>query len=74
MNELAQEVSKALGKDIKVTHLPLPQDDPKQRQPNIARAKELLGWEPTIPLAEGLKTVAYFAERIKTSDNKTAKV
>jgi len=75
MNELAREVSKALGKDIKVTHLPLPQDDPKQRQPNITRAKELLGWEPTIPLAEGLqKTVAYFAERIKKSDNKTAKV
>jgi len=53
----------------------LPQDDPKQRQPNITRAQKLLGWSPTIPLAEGLKkTVAYFAERIKTSDNKTAKV
>ena len=75
MNELAQEVARAIGKEIKVTHLPLPQDDPKQRQPNITRAKELLGWSPTIPLAEGLKkTVAYFAERIKTSDNKTAKV
>jgi UDP-glucuronate decarboxylase len=75
MNELAQEVAKTVGKDIKITHLPLPQDDPKQRKPNITRAKELLGWEPTIPLAEGLKkTVAYFAERIKTSDNKTAKV
>jgi UDP-glucuronate decarboxylase len=75
MNELAQEVAKAIGKEIKITHLPLPQDDPKQRQPNITRAQELLGWSPTIPLAEGLKkTVAYFAERIKTSDNKTAKV
>lgn len=75
MNELAQEVAKAIGKDIKITHMPLPQDDPKQRQPNITRAKELLGWEPTIPLAEGLKkTVAYFAERIVTEDNKTAKV
>ena len=75
MNELAQEVARAIGKEINVTHLPLPQDDPKQRQPNITRAKELLGWSPTIPLAEGLKkTVAYFAERIKTSDNKTAKV
>ena len=75
MNELAQEVAKAIGKEIKITHLPLPQDDPKQRQPNITRARNLLGWEPTIPLAEGLKkTVAYFAERIKTSDNKTAKV
>ena len=75
MNELAQEVARAIGKEIKITHLPLPQDDPKQRQPNITRAKTLLGWEPTIPLAEGLKkTVAYFAEHIKTSDNKTAKV
>jgi len=75
MNELAQEVAKTVGKDIKITHLPLPQDDPKQRKPNITRAKELLGWEPTIPLAEGLKkTVAYFAERIKTSENKTAVV
>lgn len=75
MNELAQEVAKAVGRETKITYLPLPQDDPKQRQPNITRANELLGWSPTIPLAEGLKkTVAYFAERIKTSDNKTAKV
>jgi UDP-glucuronate decarboxylase len=66
MNELAEEVGKAIGKEINVKYLPLPQDDPKQRQPNIERAKNLLGWSPTIPLAEGLrKTVAYFAERIK---------
>ena len=75
MNELAREVAKAVGRETKITNMPLPQDDPKQRQPNITRAKELLGWEPTIPLAEGLKkTVAYFAERIKTSDNKSTKV
>jgi UDP-glucuronate decarboxylase len=66
MNELAQEVARAVGKDIKIKNLPLPQDDPKQRQPNIERAKNLLGWSPTVPLAEGLqKTVAYFAEKIK---------
>ena len=42
--------------------MPLPQDDPKQRQPNIERANKLLGWQPTVPLAEGLKkTVDYFA-------------
>lgn len=65
MNELAQEVEKAIGTEVKVKHLPLPQDDPKQRKPNIERAKNLLGWEPTIPLAEGLtKTAAYFKERI----------
>jgi UDP-glucuronate decarboxylase len=75
MNELANEVSKAIGKEIIVKHLPLPQDDPKQRQPNIERAKSLLNWQPTIPLAEGLKkTVAYFAERITATDNKAAKV
>jgi UDP-glucuronate decarboxylase len=75
MNELAGEVAKAIGKEINITHLPLPQDDPKQRQPNITRAQQLLGWSPTIPLSEGLKkTVSYFAERIRTSDNKTAKV
>ncbi len=66
MNELAAEVAKAVGRDIKITHLPLPQDDPKQRKPNIERAHKLLAWSPTIPLAEGLKkTVAYFAESIK---------
>jgi UDP-glucuronate decarboxylase len=68
MNELAQEVAKAIGKEIKIKYLPLPQDDPKQRQPDISRAKHLLGWQPTIPLAEGLKkTVAYFVKRIENS-------
>ncbi len=62
MNELADEVGKASGLEIRVKHLPLPQDDPKQRKPNIDRAKSLLGWEPTVPLAEGLKkTVDYFS-------------
>lgn len=66
MNELAQEVAKTVGKDVSVTNLPLPQDDPKQRQPNIERANKLLGWSPTISLEEGLKkTVAYFAERLE---------
>jgi UDP-glucuronate decarboxylase len=68
MNELAQEVAKTVGKDISVTNLPLPQDDPKQRQPNIERAQKYLDWSPTIPLKEGLKkTVAYFAERLENS-------
>ncbi|MDM7921985.1 MAG: SDR family oxidoreductase [Pyrinomonadaceae bacterium] len=61
MKELAEEVGKATGKDIRIKYLPLPQDDPKQRQPNIERAKKLLGWEPKVPLSEGLaKTVEYF--------------
>jgi UDP-glucuronate decarboxylase len=63
MNELAEQVGIATGKQIKVKHLPLPQDDPKQRRPDIGRAKKLLKWEPTVGLADGLKkTVAYFAE------------
>jgi UDP-glucuronate decarboxylase len=61
MNELANEVAKATGREIRVRHLELPQDDPRQRQPNIERARVLLGWAPTVPLAQGLgKTVAYF--------------
>jgi len=65
MNELANEVAKATGREIRVRHLELPQDDPRQRQPNIERAQNLLGWAPTVPLAEGLsKTVAYFDKLI----------
>jgi UDP-glucuronate decarboxylase len=65
MKELADEIGKASGKEIRVKYLPLPEDDPKQRQPNIERAKRLLSWSPTVPLQEGLKkTVSYFADRI----------
>jgi UDP-glucuronate decarboxylase len=61
MNELAKQVGIATGREINVRHLPLPPDDPKQRRPNIGRAKRLLAWEPTISLAEGLaRTVEYF--------------
>ncbi len=63
MKELAEEVGRATGREIKLEHMPLPLDDPKQRQPDISRAKKLLEWEPTVPLPEGLrKTVAYFTE------------
>lgn len=66
MNELAAEVGNATGRTIDIEHLPLPQDDPKQRKPNIDRAKSLLGWEPTVPLRDGLaKTVEYFKSTIK---------
>ena len=70
MNELAQEVSKAIGREVKVKYLPLPQDDPKQRKPNIERAQKLFNWSPTVPLAEGLQqTAAYFAERVEGQEN-----
>jgi len=62
INELAAEVGKTTGREIKIKYLPLPQDDPKQRKPDITRARALLGWQPKVPLAEGLKkTVDYFA-------------
>ena len=74
MSELAAEVGKATGKDIKIKYLPLPQDDPKQRKPNIERAQRLLGWEPTVPLAEGLKnTVEYFDRTINDRSSSIAK-
>jgi len=66
MKQLADEVMRICGSRSEVTYLPLPQDDPKQRKPNISRAQELLGWNPTIPLRQGLeKTVAYFRKRIE---------
>jgi UDP-glucuronate decarboxylase len=69
MRELADEVARAAGVEVKMRFCPLPADDPKQRRPDITRAQKLLGWSPTIPLREGLKrTVAYFAERVRKSD------
>ncbi len=65
MKELAEQVGKTTGNDIRIKYLPLPQDDPKQRQPNIERAESLLNWRPTVQLAEGLKkTTIYFQERV----------
>ncbi|HEX3558964.1 MAG TPA: GDP-mannose 4,6-dehydratase, partial [Pyrinomonadaceae bacterium] len=69
MRELAEEVARVAGVEVKTRFCPLPQDDPRQRRPDISRAQKLLGWEPTVPLREGLKrTVAYFAERIKSRE------
>ncbi len=66
MLELAGEVSKLVGTEVRIRFCPLPQDDPRQRQPDISRARMLLGWTPTISLNEGLqRTIAYFAERIR---------
>ena len=63
--QLAEEVIKACDSKSGFTYLPLPADDPRQRQPNITRAQTALGWNPTIPLREGLKrTVDDFKGRV----------
>ena len=61
MVELAEKVLRLTGSTSKLIHMPLPQDDPKQRRPDITKAKQLLNWEPTIALEQGLeRTIAYF--------------
>ncbi|MDQ3686923.1 MAG: SDR family oxidoreductase [Acidobacteriota bacterium] len=66
IRELAGEVMRVVGSKGEVKFCPLPQDDPRQRQPDITRAKELLGWTPTVALREGLeKAVRYFRGRVK---------
>ena len=61
IREFAEEIVKLTGTKQKIIYQPLPKDDPKQRQPNISKAKQLLGWEPKISRAEGLKiTYEYF--------------
>jgi UDP-glucuronate decarboxylase len=65
IKQLGEEVIKICGSQSDFTHLPLPADDPRQRKPNITRAQTLLGWNPTIPLREGLtKTVEDFRKRL----------
>jgi len=70
MLELAREIIDICGTKSKITHLPLPKDDPTQRQPDISLAKEKLnGWWPKVELREGLeKTVAYFEQLIKENN------
>jgi len=61
MLELAQKVIELTSSKSKIVFMPLPSDDPRQRQPNIDLAKSLLKWEPKVQLEEGLKkTIDYF--------------
>ena len=61
--ELAEKVLAKIGGTSKIVRLPLPADDPKVRQPDISKAREVLGWEPKVDLDEGLdKAIAYFAK------------
>jgi UDP-glucuronate decarboxylase len=67
MLELAEKVLSLVGGTSKITYRPLPQDDPKQRQPDISLAKSELGWQPKVSLEDGLKeTIAYFRDLLET--------
>ncbi|MBU2916058.1 UDP-glucuronic acid decarboxylase family protein [Reichenbachiella agariperforans] len=66
INQFAEEILKLTGSKSKIIYKPLPTDDPKQRQPNITKAKELLGWSPQFSRSEGLKpTLEYFKDKVK---------
>jgi UDP-glucuronate decarboxylase len=65
MQDLAAGVVALTGSSSQLVYGPLPMDDPKQRQPDIALARQVLGWEPKTQLAEGLeRTIEYFRERL----------
>ncbi len=65
IEEIARTIIKLVGSRSKIVYRPLPVDDPKQRRPDITRARTLLGWEPKVDLEEGLvKTVDYFKEKL----------
>ncbi|MDR2039635.1 MAG: SDR family oxidoreductase [Bacteroidales bacterium] len=70
IKQLAEMVIRLTGSKSKLIYLPLPQDDPIQRQPNIQLAKDKLGWQPLVPLEDGLlKTIGYFEKKLNSSDS-----
>src|SRR5580765_3251282 len=65
MVEFAEEIIRVTRSKSKIVYKPLPQDDPKQRKPDITKAKTILKWEPRVPLAQGLvKTIEYFRKKV----------
>ncbi|MBT5029185.1 MAG: NAD-dependent epimerase/dehydratase family protein, partial [Nitrospina sp.] len=67
IKEMADKILQATNSTSKITYVPLPEDDPKVRQPDITRAKKHLNWEPKVKLDEGLKsTLKYFQKQLKT--------
>jgi dTDP-glucose 4,6-dehydratase len=74
--EFAELILELTGSSSTIERRPLPEDDPKTRQPDITRARELLGWEPKVPVATGLeKTIAWYRElRERTADGKSSGV
>ncbi|MBU0475236.1 MAG: GDP-mannose 4,6-dehydratase, partial [Bacteroidetes bacterium] len=66
IKEFAEEVKRLIGGESKIVYKTLPTDDPKVRRPDITRAKTILGWEPKVERAEGLKiTLDYFKNKVK---------
>lgn len=66
INQFAEEILKLTGSNQKIIYKPLPKDDPKQRRPDISKAKEILGWEPKVSRQEGLRiTYEYFKNKIE---------
>ncbi|MGB7058184.1 MAG: UDP-glucuronic acid decarboxylase family protein [Geitlerinemataceae cyanobacterium] len=64
--QLAKSIQNAIDPNVEIQFEPLPQDDPRRRQPDITKARNWLGWEPTVPLEEGLKlTIEDFRERLE---------
>ena len=69
MLTLAQTIVELTGSRSRIVHRPLPQDDPRQRQPDITKARAQLGWSPRVDLKEGLvRTIAYFEEMVRERD------
>jgi dTDP-glucose 4,6-dehydratase len=69
VKELAEIVIELTGSSSTITHLPLPEDDPKVRKPDITRAKEKLGWEPRVQVREGIaRTIDYFRHLSQTAE------
>ena len=65
IRELAEKIIAMTGSRSKLVNKPLPQDDPTRRRPDITSARQVLGWEPTVPLDEGLEqTIAYFRQQM----------
>ena len=65
IEEIARTIIRMIGSKSRIVYRPLPEDDPKVRQPDITRARTLLGWEPKVGLEEGLaKTLEYFRTKV----------
>jgi dTDP-glucose 4,6-dehydratase len=68
IEEIAQAIIRLTGSSSRIVYRPLPEDDPKVRQPDITRARTLLGWEPKVPLEEGLvRTLDYFRTQVQAT-------